>query len=198
MTNLIISVDLDGVVYDFCGQFRNYLHLRDGKPLDEMPPPTVWDFWEQWRLSKDEFVARFREFGATSGFARGEPMPDAVKTLHQLTDEGHHVRIVTARGCEGRTLDPYYKCSVTASTIAWLYEHNIPYSDLYFTNAKADVVADVFIDDAHHHLTAIRAAGKRGICFDAPYNQDWTGERVRSWTEFYELLRRYESSITAQ
>lgn len=184
---MVISVDLDGVVYNFCREFAGFLCLRYGKSSDSMPVPTTWNFAGEWGLSEREFFARFREFGEVGGFAHGEPLPGAVAALHKLEAIGHRIRIVTARGCELLS-GPVFARVVKQATVDWLYKANIPYSDLYFTSAKADVVADVFIDDAPHNLEAIRTAGKRAVAFDAPYNRQWNGERIQNWGEFFRLI----------
>jgi len=185
---LILGIDLDGVVYDFCGHFARFINSYTGKSLDEMPAPKQWDFWHEWGLSFDEWFAHFNAFGNTGGFAVGGPVDGAVESLQVLATAGHRIAIVTARGCE-RGARPEQAEAVRLSTVQWLRTHAIPHHDICFTNNKTLIGADLFLDDASHHLKAIQEIGKRAVCFDQAHNRDWTGERVTSWKEFEQLCR---------
>lgn len=185
----IIGVDLDGVLYNFTGQLAKFINRYNRKPLEEMPPPSNWFFWEEWGMTKEDWLKAFSMFGTTMGFASGAPIPGSLEVLRALSAEGHIIRIVTARANERNGMSDNYNHLVAVSTLEWLRSQKVPFRDLFFTADKGTVMADIFIDDAVHHLEAIQAAGRQAVCFDQLYNQEWQGARVNSWDQFAGLVR---------
>lgn len=182
-----LAIDLDGVVYPFTETFATHIHHHTRKPLEEMTAPRQWEFWEQWGLSKDEWLTHFTRYGTTGGFRHGKPMTGAVETLHALKKQGHTIHILTARGCHPSS-SPEYRRSVKQDTIDFLEKHAIAYDSLLFSAHKEIVNADIFLDDCQAHLEDITRAGKRAVAFDQLHNRQFKGERVTNWTEFYELV----------
>lgn len=195
---MIIGVDLDGVVYDFVEVFARWIHREKNIPLSQMLAPTKWDFWSEWGLEKEQWLGYFREFCEKGGFVEGGPIRGAKESLQRLSAQGHHIRIVTARGHERREVGSRAKEMAIMATARWLSRYEIPYVDLFFTNEKTTVVADVYIDDAAHHLEALRAAGRRGVCFDRQHNREWKGERVKSWAAFEDFIASLEKRYSIQ
>lgn len=184
-----LAIDLDGVVYPFTETFAMHIHYHTRKPLEEMTAPLAWEFWEQWGLSKDEWLAHFTRYGITGGFLHGRPMDGAVETLHALKMQGHAIHILTARGCHwASSLE--FRRAVKQDTIAFLEKHAIHYDSLLFSAHKEIINADIFLDDCQAHLEDIARAGKRAVCFDHLHNRGFKGERVQGWHEFYDLVEQ--------
>ena len=182
-----LAIDLDGVCYPFVETLAQHIHHHTGKPLSDMAAPLQWDFWEQWGLSKDEWLTHFTRYGTTRGFYHGEPIPGAAEALIALASRGHRIHILTARGCHWAS-EPEFRRSVKTDTLEWLEKHRIPYDSLLFSAQKEIINADLFLDDCADHLRAIHQSGKRAIAFDQLHNRDFEGERVTDWREFFDLV----------
>lgn len=54
---ILAVVDLDGVVYDFAGEMTKWIALQGHRSLEEMPPPTSWDWYTLWEppMGAEEF-----------------------------------------------------------------------------------------------------------------------------------------------
>ena len=96
--------------------------------------------------------------------------------------EGRHLNLITARGTV-RVGSTRQKINAKISTLQWLEHYSIPYDGIFFTHKKTHVRGDILIDDCVSHLEEAKAVGMRAICFDQLYNQEWTGERVKSLAE---------------
>lgn len=190
MNRPIINVDLDGVVFDFVGAFGDFA----GAYLErEMPRPTIWDFWDEWGLTKEEWTALFEDavhdgIWATGGYV----IPGAVEALQALSDREYHIRILTTRLVHKRAYDV-----AAEDTVKWLEMNQIPYRSLSFIgpgDTKANYEADVIIDDHVPNIDAfVRIPGRVGIVFDQPWNRDTTTLeeekvfRARGWSEVLEV-----------
>lgn len=175
-----LGLDLDGVVGDYTGEFRRFVSRYTGVSEANIPTPTGWNFAESgWPFTQDEYMD-FHARAVQDGMFRSmAPMPGASETLWWLADHDVRIRVITHRllrkGDHGL---------VVADTVRWLDNHSIPYNDLCFMGAKADLGGvDVFIDDAPHNIANLREAGHQAVVFDAPYNQDVPGPRVHDWDE---------------
>jgi len=182
-----LAIDLDGVVYPFTETLARHIHRRTGKPMEEMTAPVQWEFWEQWGLSKDEWLGHFNDYVHAGGFLLGRPLPGAVETLQALDKQGHTIHILTARGCHWAS-SPEFRRAVKQHTIRFLEIYQIPHDSLLFSAHKEIINADIFLDDCQAHLEDIARAGKRAIAFDQLHNRSFKGERVTDWAEFYDVV----------
>jgi 5'(3')-deoxyribonucleotidase len=187
MQKLKIAYDLDGVGFWFTNSFRMYLHEHHGKALEEMPDPTIWDFWDEWSMTREDWLFKF-DSGVKEGyiFRHGEPMEGFSEAITELQAEGHSIHIITSRPQHG----------AIPNTAAWLEEYAIPYDSLTFAGYKAVVDFDVLLDDLPTHCCEAVKAGRQAVCFSGPKNSynspenypEWTGPRVKTHGEFVELV----------
>jgi hypothetical protein len=47
----------------------------------------------------------------------------------------------------------------------------------------------VLLDDCTENLIKTRDSGIRSIAIDRPWNQDWTGERIKKYDEFFSIIK---------
>jgi 5'(3')-deoxyribonucleotidase len=176
-----IMIDLDGCLYNWVESLRQEVFLN---AIRDMPEPTKWEFWDEWGLTYEEFKAVFT-LGVNAGriFARGEPAQGGVVVLQSLRQDGHTIHIVSNRSIGSRSL---------TNTAGWIREWGVPYDTFTLAADKTIIKTDIAIDDCTDNLIALRKAGTRAICFDHPWNQDWNGERVSTWMEFYKLVKDAE------
>lgn len=168
----IIGVDLDGVVHDFDKRWRDLYAVWFGaRPLesDEWNSITT----DTHFASDEEFFAWFNRAG---GWADMPYVPGAPGGLDALGELGQ-VRFITSR-----------KAPARPDTERWLAES--PWAgarlDMVATD-KSRFPANLYIDDAPHHVKRLVAAGRPVVLFSQPWNDDIgeTGDHV--------LVRRAES-----
>ncbi len=189
MPGLRVGVDLDGVVYDFVGALRSYIHRTTGRPLASMPPADSWEFWsKQWKLDKEEFLRFYRD-GILDGFifSEGAPFPQAVESARELVALGHELHIVTSRAIPGA------EDEARAATVDWLRRIGFPYESLTIASDKASVPTDIFIDDSMENYDRLDKAGHFPWLYTQMWNASHPGRRVLSWGEFSGIVQTTSS-----
>lgn len=181
MTNgIILGVDLDGVCLDYVAAFRQFTAQYLGVEPETLPDPPHYSFYESGWGFRDE--AHYREVhGAAveSGLYAQLPLiPGASEALNRLSDADFHIRIITNRFVNHRQ-----NATVVAQTAERLDTANIPYRDFCVVKAKADIAADLYIDDSTHNVNDLRSAFRDVIVFTAPYNLDVPGPRANTWDD---------------
>lgn len=180
----VLGVDLDGVVADHTGRFREIVAERRGVDPETLPLERSWDFHE-WGFAPDEYE-RLHKLAVTD-YDMILTMPvieGAADALWRLSDAGIWIRIITHRLYVNWAHE-----RAVGDTAAWLDQHKIPYRDLCFLGAKPEVQADAYVDDAAHNIEALRALGNTVIVFDQPYNRHIVdGPRAANWTEVESIV----------
>lgn len=123
-----------------------------------------------------------------------EPLPDCVKYLQKLRDNGHYICIIT-----GRDNDEY--TNPRQMTVDWLNKHHLVYDQLILTNAynpdeKATACLQnqitLMVDDSTQVCAACLAKGIQPVLFTTTYNQNETRfTRVNNWRELFDYLCNY-------
>jgi 5'-nucleotidase len=175
----VLGVDLDGVVADHTGRFREIVAEMRGVDPESLPLDRSWDFHE-WGFGPDEYDRLHKLAVIEYDMIRTMPVIEgAADALWRLSDAGIWLRIITHRLYVNWAHE-----RAVGDTAAWLDEHRIPYRDLCFLGAKPEVQADAYIDDAPHNITALRQLGNTVIVFEQPYNLHLSdGPRARNWVE---------------
>ena len=183
-SQFVLGVDLDGVVADHTGRFREIVAERRGVDPETLPLERSWDFHE-WGFAFDEYE-RLHKLAVTE-YDMILTMPvieGAADALWRLSDAGIWIRIITHRLYVNWAHE-----RAVGDTAAWLDQHKIPYRDLCFLGAKPEVQADAYIDDAPHNIEALRALGNTVIVFEQPYNRHIeAGPRATNWTEVESIV----------
>lgn len=179
----VLGVDLDGVCGDHSAAFRAAVAADRGIDPASLPDQTTWSFLE-WGLDEDEFLRIHKHAVLEEHMFRTMPVIDGcAEALWRLSDAGVWIRIVTHR-----LYTNWGHAVAVADTVAWLDAAGIPYRDLCFLGHKPHVEADVYVDDAPHNVTALRAAGDVVIVYDQPYNRHVDGPRAHGWAEVEEQV----------
>jgi len=174
-----IAVDLDGVVYDFYNDFKDYVEYREQADLPFIRPR--WDFYEQFGLSEEEFI-NYCDEGVDDGwiFRQGLPYEGAIPYLEMLKADGHSLHLVTHR---------FFGEHAVLNTMEWLKEWDLPYDTITFAKDKTIVAADLLLEDLPANVTASWDAGIPAVIMTRSWNEDWDAPaRVDSWTEFYNYV----------
>jgi 5'-nucleotidase len=188
----VLGVDLDGVCADYTTAFRSIVAEERGIDESELGEQTSWKFDEcGWGISNREEYTELHQ-AAVMKHRMFSTMPEiagASDTLWKLSDAGVYIRIITHR----LVMNWGHDIAVT-DTVSWLQtprsdgRPRIPYRDVCFCAKKADVGADLYIDDAPHNIAALRQSRNEAICFDASYNRELPGLRAADWDEVYEVV----------
>jgi len=180
----VIGVDLDGVCADFYSRMREIAAEWFELPIDALTPDvsyglSEWGVTEGRYDSLHRFALHQRDLFRTMPMIRG-----ARKYLRKLSDEGHHIRIITHR-----LFIHYSHASAVQQTVEWLDGHGIPYWDLCFMKEKSAVGADIYVEDSPHNVEQLRSKGLETICFANSTNTHISSPRAESWEEVYEMIR---------
>lgn len=178
------SFDLDGVLYPFDIELGKFIKRNTNIPAKTENKITSWNIWEHWEISKKEFIDSFNSFILSGGFEHGEVIGDAIQTLNTLYYNGYRVRLTTARHAGLQR----HKATIFQQTVIWLEKHEIAYHDLLFLEDKSSTKFDLHVDDAEHHLAALKQSGLRAVAFNQGWNQNWDGERIYSLSEVLNLV----------
>lgn len=187
-----IGLDLDGVIFSFWKNFRDYLHLYHNKPMNEMSKNAdSWEFYRNWGLSDEEFMKYFIQ-GINDGyiFRIGHMIDNASYYIKSLHNDGHKIYLISNRSIVGAE-EMAYK-----NTCLWLQENDIYYDKLIFAKDKSYTVQeyklDIFVEDSPKNAKQISEAGCQHILlFDQEWNiKDNIFHRVYSWNQIYDYIHK--------
>lgn len=183
----VLGVDLDGVCADYSGAFRAFVADELGVDSATLGPQTSWKLEEcGWGVRDHQHFSDLHKKAVIEArmFATMPEIEGASDALWALSDAGVYIRIITHR----LVVNWGHDVAVT-DTVAWLQtprpdgRPRIPYRDVCFCAKKADVGADLYIDDAPHNIVALRQSRNEAMCFDAPYNRHVPGLRATDWDD---------------
>lgn len=188
----VLGVDLDGVVADYESGFRRACRQLTGLPEDRFPPASSWSFVESgWPFASErEFFAAHRAAVDGGLFRDLAPVPGASEALWRLSDAGVRIRVITHR-----LVVNFSHATAVSDTVSWLDANRIPFRDICFVRDKAEVGADLYLDDSPGNVAALRsAAGDEAVAvFDQAYNRQVPGLRVGSWSQVLDLVAQRAS-----
>lgn len=183
-SQFVLGVDLDGVVADHTGRFREIVAERRGVDPETLSLDRSWDFHE-WGFAPGEYEG-LHKLAVTEYdmILTMQVIEGAADALWRLSDAGIWIRIITHRLYVNWAHE-----RAVGDTAAWLDQHKIPYRDLCFLGAKPEVQADAYIDDAPHNIEALRGLGNTVIVYEQPYNRHLTeGPRAKTWAEVESIV----------
>lgn len=154
-----VGVDLDGVLYPFEDELRKYL----GKP--DLPAATQWDFYEEWGLTRGEFVELCEEALRDKHlFYKGFPYLGTIEQVDRLMAAGHEVVFITNRAFI--SVDECRKATESWLTNWWTDDR----WELHLVADKTTVPVDYMIDDNEDNFMAMREAGVNAFLCARPWN----------------------------
>lgn len=165
-----VGLDMDGVIYNFVEDLRDYLTNNLHRSPETLPEPDRWEFWTDWNMSFKQFKY-VMESGIESGelFANG-PMYDGAEGINYLTSKGHTVHILTHRDhrVEQRTYD-------------WFASKGLTVHSITLNGDKTAEEFDIYFDDKPENVAAVLEAGRKAFLLDRPWNQKAKEARVFGW-----------------
>jgi 5'(3')-deoxyribonucleotidase len=171
-----IGVDIDGVIRDFLGSFCSQYEKVTGKPAKVAESYFVRD----WIDEPEGFADKFYQELYPDQIYLGAGVIGNLDILDRLRKSGHEVILITHQPTD------YIKIL----TLHWVIDHEVPHDALAFTDKKSLIKVDVHLDDSTEKLLEMESAGVVAVAYDAPYNWDWTGLKVKSLEEFEALVKQ--------
>jgi len=190
---MIIGLDIDNTIAKYTKGLVNSIAEQLNVTDHEAHQLAYGDPVDYAMSNWPGFPEAFHNFHTTAvenGLYRNlEVIERASEFLWKLSDEGHHIRIITSRFVQHGQ-----NSKVVRDTGIWLDDNKIPYRDIMFTNMKADIHCDVYVDDSPKNIEILNAAGKEVIIFDASYNLEIPGKHAADWKTAYKLIQELSSS----
>jgi 5'(3')-deoxyribonucleotidase len=163
----MIALDLDSTLNNL---LEVWLRFYNDDHQDNIKPENIltWDTHQYVKIGKKiySYLNNPLVYQACTPLPRSQ---DVVKELH--TKYGCVIVSACARGTHDAKKD-------------WCVEH-FPGVPFIATHSKECIRAALIIDDKIETLQSFPGAG---ICFNQPYNQEWTGLRVKHWFEVPSLV----------
>lgn len=161
-----VAIDIDDTLYPFCDLARKLIADEGFRTDDKRLIAAAYAPWPEWRtpldlLGEDKWVDIIAKCHDNDLIASQRPYEGAVDTLRDLSDHGHELLYISARGRETRW-----------ATSDWLEMNGFPGGDLVCTmEDKRPYIADCryMIDDRPKTLV--------NFIFDA----DWNGPQRRAF-----------------
>ncbi len=180
----VFGVDLDGVCAEFHAGLRPIAAEWLGVDIETLPERVSFGLPE-WGIDKapggyealHRFAVTQREL-----FRVLKPMPGAPMALRRLSESDVRIRIITHR-----LLIKYFHQAAARQTIEWLDYHDIPYWDLCFMKEKADVGADLYVEDSPFNVQRLREGGHKTIVFTNSTNEGLPGLRADTWEQVLQM-----------
>jgi 5'(3')-deoxyribonucleotidase len=187
----------EAVVADFYGYMRKIAAEWKGEKSSTLTRDVTYGMPE-WKLKEGEYD-RLHQFAVTQRglFSKVKPIQGAAQTLRELSAEQARIRIITHR----LYIQNFHQVAIN-QTVQWLDHHGIPYWDLCFMRNKAEVGADIYIEDTEKNIEELLAADKMVVIFSNSTNQNLqnsTAQRADDWNAAASILRdNYYQWLTEQ
>src|SRR3989344_4486533 len=184
--NFILGVDLDGVCGDFYGIMREIAAEWLSVPIDSLVEEVDFGL-KRWHIEEAGGYEPLHRFAVTQRdlFRRMKPIAGASVTLRRLSAEGIRIRIITHR-----LFIKHFHQEAVRQTVEWLDHHGFPYWDLCFMKDKAQVGADIYIDDSPDNIESLRGLGYKAIVFRNTTNTHLADPGAKDWGEVEKIVRQ--------
>lgn len=182
----VIGLDLDGVTVGYEEGLAQFVMKAKNLKREDLPKLTNYSTIKSGWPLKDE--QEFKDLHAAAVdedlYVKLEALPGAVDALNRLARDGYKIRVITSR-----FVKPGQHAEVVRQTTLSLDRLGVPFHDISFTADKADVKADIYIDDAPYNIDSLRKNGKNAIVYGQAYNEGYDN-RVENWEEAEREIRR--------
>lgn len=187
----IFLTDLDGVVFDWMGDFCRYLVKEHAWVDPGLPMSMAHDFVEQFRMPLDELKPKIDAFQCSPSAGRLTVYPDALEVMPRIVHElGYRFVGVTSAGTHPDIVQNRQRC----------IEAFFPglFSELYILPplvSKSSVLTEFeptfWVDDHPRHVHAGMKAGHTSLWLHRPgllETEDPDLETFPDWHAVYDRL----------
>lgn len=174
-----ILLDMDEVTVSLFDKWIPWIH-EHGDPNLKLEHIRGWDVADYTEIGKKCYDF-FHQEGIFNDL---KPLPDAVKIINHLKLD-HELVFCTQ---VPHNTDNKIKEKHKEEKIIWCQKHFKwfePTKHIIFSSDKSREDGDILFDDRWKWLAEFPNVS---VAMDAPYNQDFSGFRVKTWVEFKELV----------
>lgn len=176
------EIDIDGVIRNFTGKLEE-VYLREN-PTHKILRRDVYDLAHWFPIGKEIYKFAY-EIHATEIYTKASLYPGGKNFLTKLAKMSEVIFV---------THQP--NKNLEYLTLEWIYKNELPHHDVIFTKDKSNFKGDYLLDDYTENLKRVdEMKSSRPICFNQPWNQDWKGQRVKSYNEFLEIINLNNKKI---
>ncbi|MGH7410689.1 MAG: 5' nucleotidase, NT5C type [Candidatus Methylomirabilis sp.] len=181
-----IGIDLDDVLADSLPHYLRAFNQRFGFKIDLAD--AAWRMFRRYpQIPHQEINDFFSELIEAGFFASRPLLPGAREAVERLTDDGHHLFIVTGRAPKDEAITRNWLSQVGLTRhLSGLVHKGIEPVWRYKSEAASELLLDLFIEDELAVAIAIAEAEIPVLLYDHPWNQGTLSDnvrRVRSWAE---------------
>lgn len=181
----VLGLDLDGVVLGYEDGARNDFAASKNLPRSAFGPMTHYSTIESgWPLKDEEEFRTLHAQAVENGlYEKLEPLPGAVEAIQRLARDGYKIHVITSR-----FVRPGQHAEVVRQTMLSLDKIGVPVKSITFTADKAQINADVYIDDAPYNIESLRNHNKKVVVYGQAYNKEYDN-RATNWDEAEAMIR---------
>lgn len=190
---MIIGVDLDDVLLDFFGAFRDFVNRTKGTSytLESM---TDFSVEKSWGWSKEDAHQAILDFYHSEAHRSAMPVSGSVVALAELS-KTNTIHIITSKPDFLREETEHWIQTYFPGMVASIQFMNHYHGDGK-KRSKAETCKElgvqVFIDDSLEQARNVSAVGIPVFMPDAPWNREEVGPlvtRVYSWAEIVQKIQ---------
>lgn len=173
-----IGFDLDGIIFDFAGEFLGHLNRSIGTNL------TREDIKSYYWIEKDIFDRELVSFTNQKGFRNLPTIEETMSVVNKCHANGHSLFYITKRP---RNAEQCTKISLVKNRLP--QSHNLFVVDRYKSGIVNSLNLDIIIDDSPEVLLELAENTKATIyCLDYPYNAYLKHENINRIYDIREFL----------
>ena len=183
-----LGIDLDGVVANFTKGWMTFYNRDFGADL-EVEDSRAWnDLVELTHFNNiGEFWDWASDVDGHSVFWHLETFPGSVEALHELSQDGHEIVIITTK--------PRFAIEDTHS---WLESNDIPRDEVHILGKKWTIDCEIYLDDGPYVLPGLlKHRPDRTVCrYIRPWNEAIPPAiDVRNFDDFRNVVRETSARL---
>ena len=166
----VAGIDIDGVIRNFANKVYKTYIKKYPEHKNLITPQITWNMGDSYPIGKEIYKFIYED-NVEEIFSNAEPYPGAVDFINSVSNI-MPVAFITAQNC-----------GIEKYTLEWLKNNNNTYKHIFFTSNKKLINVTFLLDDKTGNLNDIKNTNIIPICYNQPWNQDYTGFRIFNYNE---------------
>ena len=184
-----IIVDCDGVLLDWAYAFDVWMAEQGFQRI--VNTDQYYDQSIRYSITSDEAFRQIKRFNESGCVGFIPALRDSVEYVTKLNRLGWDFEVISCLDKDK------YAQKLREKNLRHIFGDVFSFIDcaLDFTVGKEQYLLDRYadkgyywIEDSVSHAESGLNVGLNSIVMDHPYNQEWTGLRVKNWKEIYQII----------
>ncbi len=184
-----IIVDCDGVLLDWAYAFDVWMAEQGFQRI--VNTDQYYDQSLRYSITSDESFRQIKRFNESGCVGFIPALRDSVEYVTKLNKLGWDFEVISCLDKDK------YAQKLREKNLRHIFGDVFSFIDcaLDFTVGKEQYLLDRYadkgyywIEDSVSHAESGLNVGLNSIVMDHPYNQEWTGLRVKNWKEIYQII----------